>query len=95
MPVRMKPDHVKRDSPNPVGSKAKGVTSGSAKPSSGPAHDVEGAPAQGSRAVADSDHEEWLLDESLVETFPASDPIAPALPPEDQVPGVARQSGSS
>jgi hypothetical protein len=25
-------------------------------------------------------HEEWLLDESLRETFPASDPISPAVP---------------
>jgi hypothetical protein len=25
-------------------------------------------------------HDEWLLDEALKETFPASDPIAPALP---------------
>ena len=32
--------------------------------------------------VPPGDHEEWLLDESLVETFPASDPIAPAVPPE-------------
>ena len=30
--------------------------------------------------VPPGDHEEWLLDESLVETFPASDPIAPAVP---------------
>ena len=30
--------------------------------------------------VPPGDHEEWLLDESLVETFPASDPIAPAGP---------------
>ena len=25
-------------------------------------------------------HEEWLLDEALKETFPASDPISPARP---------------
>jgi hypothetical protein len=25
-------------------------------------------------------HDDWLLDESLAETFPASDPIAPARP---------------
>ena len=25
-------------------------------------------------------HEEWLLDEALKETFPASDPISPAEP---------------
>ena len=45
-------------------------------------------PASGGDAAAAADvpaprsHEEWLLDESLAETFPASDPIAPALPPE-------------
>jgi len=27
-------------------------------------------------------HDEWLLDESLSETFPASDPIAPASSPK-------------
>ena len=30
------------------------------------------------------DHEEWLIDESIKETFPASDPIAPATEPEDK-----------
>ena len=25
-------------------------------------------------------HEDWLLDEALLETFPASDPISPACP---------------
>ena len=37
----------------------------------------------GHRAVARRDasqHEEWLLDEALKETFPASDPISPASP---------------
>jgi len=37
----------------------------------------------GHRAVARRDvsqHEEWLLDEALKETFPASDPISPARP---------------
>jgi len=29
-------------------------------------------------------HEEWLLDEALKETFPASDPISPARPAERQ-----------
>lgn len=53
------------------------------KLASGPARDVEGTPRQESTAGAHYDHEEWLLDESLVETFPASDPIAPALPPEE------------
>ena len=28
--------------------------------------------------AASPDHDEWLLDESLEETFPASDPISPA-----------------
>jgi hypothetical protein len=27
-------------------------------------------------------HEDWLLDEALLETFPASDPISPACPEE-------------
>jgi hypothetical protein len=56
----------------------------SVKPASGPARDVEDPPAQG--PVSWVDHEEWLLDESLAETFPASDPIAPALPPEPEAP---------
>ena len=37
----------------------------------------------GRHAVARRDasvHEEWLLDEALKETFPASDPISPANP---------------
>jgi hypothetical protein len=29
---------------------------------------------------ADSERDEWLIDESLQETFPASDPISPARP---------------
>jgi len=29
-------------------------------------------------AASERRHEEWLLDEALSETFPASDPIAPA-----------------
>ena len=45
-----------------------------------PAKDAKAPPEPGSSRQ--SDHEEWLLDESLVETFPASDPIAPAVPPE-------------
>ena len=36
--------------------------------------------------VPPGDHEEWLLDESLVETFPASDPIAPAVLSEQGAP---------
>jgi hypothetical protein len=31
-------------------------------------------------------HEEWLIDESIEETFPASDPIAPATEPDDKAP---------
>lgn len=26
-------------------------------------------------------HEEWLIDESVIETFPASDPVSPAAGP--------------
>lgn len=29
-----------------------------------------------------SSHDDWLLDESLAETFPASDPITPASSPK-------------
>lgn len=48
------------------------------------------------RAAADAEdhgsqaHDEWLLDEALMETFPASDPTAPAIvsiPPAIQRPG--------
>lgn len=52
-------------------------------PHPSPAGAMPGAPktppAQAAR------HDEWLIDESLEETFPASDPIAPAYsapPPE-------------
>jgi hypothetical protein len=44
---------------------------------------------------APHDHEEWLLDESLRETFPASDPIAPALPPEAEVAKRRQAAGAS
>lgn len=27
-------------------------------------------------------HDDWLLDEALAETFPASDPISPSVPKE-------------
>jgi hypothetical protein len=38
-----------------------------------------GASAPGSAAdTASPGHDEWLLDEALEETFPASDPIRPA-----------------
>jgi hypothetical protein len=33
--------------------------------------------------------DEWLIDEALTETFPAGDPISPAVPPD---PGDARRS---
>lgn len=29
--------------------------------------------------AASAAHDEWLLDEALMETFPASDPVSPAL----------------
>jgi len=44
------------------------------------------APAQNApeRAASTIDatstaHDEWLLDEALMETFPASDPVSPAM----------------
>ena len=53
---------------------------------------TQAAPASpGGDAAASPDvpaarsHDEWLLDESLAETFPASDPIAPALAPQAEV----------
>jgi hypothetical protein len=36
----------------------------------------------GEKPEAPSTHADWLLDEALKETFPASDPIAPARIPE-------------
>jgi hypothetical protein len=47
---------------------------------------VETGEAAAARPGA-SRHDEWLLDEALLETFPASDPIAPASPavPHDEV----------
>jgi len=36
------------------------------------------ATAVGAADTASPDHDEWLLDEALTETFPASDPIRPA-----------------
>jgi len=45
------------------------------------------APAPEAGADTESPgHDEWLLDEALAETFPASDPIRPATPPETTVP---------
>jgi len=43
------------------------------------------------QSLAQREHEEWLLDEALRETFPASDPIAVTVPAE---PRVAGQSSS-
>lgn len=37
-----------------------------------------------------AEHEEWLLDESLGETFPASDPISPAMERSDSPGAEAR-----
>ncbi len=37
----------------------------------------EPTPPEGGE-TSSAEHEEWLLDEALAETFPASDPIAPA-----------------
>ena len=39
------------------------------------------------RLLAQREHEEWLLDEALRETFPASDPIAVTLMTEPWVIG--------
>jgi hypothetical protein len=40
---------------------------------------IPAQPPEGTETVnVPPTHEEWLLDESLAETFPASDPIAPA-----------------
>ena len=33
------------------------------------------------REVGSPAHDQWLLDEALAETFPASDPIPPSQPP--------------
>ena len=46
-----------------------------------PATADEAAPQLGTDEPRES-HDEWLLDESLRETFPASDPISPAITPE-------------
>jgi len=40
------------------------------------------APAIDEATLATTAHDEWLLDESLSETFPASDPISPATSPK-------------
>jgi hypothetical protein len=41
----------------------------------------EAAPQPKTDATRASRHDEWLLDEALRETFPASDPISPAITP--------------
>jgi hypothetical protein len=43
------------------------------------------------RLLAQREHEEWLLDEALRETFPASDPIAVTL---DEQPVVGQPSSA-
>ncbi len=35
--------------------------------------------ASGAEDAGSKAHDEWLLDEALMETFPASDPTAPAI----------------
>jgi hypothetical protein len=48
-----------------------------------PSHTVAGVPARMLKVTSfelppshTPEHDEWLLDEALIETFPASDPIA-------------------
>ena len=45
-------------------------------------HEDEASPSGEDSRPGSSKHEDWLLDEALAETFPASDPIAPAHSPE-------------
>jgi hypothetical protein len=40
--------------------------------------DESGSPSVSKIPFCAEDHDEWLLDEALAETFPASDPISPA-----------------
>ena len=42
------------------------------------AADRPNAPAEPGQAVTSPSHDQWLLDEALAETFPASDPISPS-----------------
>ena len=44
-------------------------TGAPADPAAAPANEPVGAP----------EHDQWLLDEALAETFPASDPISPSV----------------
>jgi hypothetical protein len=39
---------------------------------------VPSAPAEPGQAITSPAHDQWLLDEALAETFPASDPISPS-----------------
>lgn len=46
--------------------------------------------ASGAEDAGSKAHDEWLLDEALMESFPASDPAAPAIvsvPPAPKRPG--------
>lgn len=53
-----------------------------AKPDPAAPDTVEPAPESSPRAEPGAPgHNEWLIDESLAETFPASDPISPAAGP--------------
>ena len=45
----------------------------------GPAATADDATPKPAAMPRESDHHEWLLDEALQETFPASDPISPAI----------------
>jgi hypothetical protein len=53
----------------------------------GPAAGAESITPSQLRLLAQREHEEWLLDEALRETFPASDPIAVTLLTEPWVLG--------
>jgi hypothetical protein len=44
-------------------------------------------PSQLLQLLAQREHEEWLLDEALRETFPASDPIAVTILTEPRILG--------
>jgi hypothetical protein len=49
-------------------------------PDPGDAMEPDSAPPIPGAEPASPRHDEWLLDEALDETFPASDPISPATP---------------
>jgi hypothetical protein len=50
-----------------------------------PAHSTL-QPRDGAMNPGAPGHEEWLMDEAIEETFPASDPISPSLPAHAQLP---------